>query len=61
MNKILYNTGLNNEKTLEGIIKGRLSRVVRSLKLKELSSVETVIGGEMPKEKDGVGVPVFLS
>lgn len=55
MNKILYNTGLINETTLERMIMGRMRRgesPTKPNKQKEKPSIETAIGGEMPKERE---------
>lgn len=55
MNKILYNTGLINETTLETIIMGRMRQgdpPTRPSKPREKPSIETAVGGEMPKERE---------
>lgn len=55
MNKILYNTGLINETILERMILGLIRRgeeQKRSHNPKEKPSIETAVGGEMPKEKE---------
>jgi len=52
MNNFLYNTGLINETTLEGIIKRRLQRGDPPTKLKKVSA-EAPVTGELPKEKLG--------
>ncbi len=51
-NKFLYNTGLISEKTLEGIVKGRLQRGDPPMKAKKISS-EAPVTEELPKEKLG--------
>ncbi len=51
-NKFLYNTGLINEKTLEGIVKTRLQRGDPPMKAKKISS-EAPVAEELPKEKLG--------
>ena len=65
MNKILYNTGLINETTLETIIMGRIRRgdpPMRPKEPKEKPSIETAVGGEMPKERsEDVPAPPALS
>lgn len=64
MNKILYNTGLINETTLETIIMGRMRRGDPPTRQepKEKPSIETAVGGEMPKERgEDVPVPPVLS
>lgn len=51
-NKFLYNTGLINEKTLEGIMKKRLQRGEPPLRANKISS-ELPVTEELPKEKLG--------
>lgn len=52
MNKILYNSGLINETTLESIIKKKLQRGDPPTKAKEVSA-EAPMTEELPKEKLG--------
>ena len=65
MNKILYNTGLINEKVLERMIMARMRRgepQMRHNKPEEKPSIETAVGGEMPKEsEENVPAPPALS
>lgn len=65
MNKILYNTGLINETVLERMIMGQMRRgepQMRHNKPEEKTSIETAIGGEMPKEsEEDVSAPPALS
>lgn len=53
-NKILFNTGLINETTLERIVKRRMRKEEPLIRLdpKEKPSIETAVGGEMPKERE---------
>ena len=53
LNRILYNTGLLNETTLERIVMGRVRRGVALGKAapKEKPSVETTVEEEMPRER----------
>ena len=61
MNKILYNTGLLNETTLERIVMGRIRGGVALGKVtsKDKPSVEMVVEGERPTERteDAPGPP----
>ena len=63
MNKILYNTGLINEKTLERIIMGRMRRgePTKRTNLEENPSIEAAVEGEMPKKREDVSTPPALS
>ncbi len=64
MNKILYNTGLINEKTLERIIMGRMRRgePTKSTNFEEKPSIETAVEGEMPEQREeDVSTPPALS
>ena len=62
-NKILYNTGLINETTLEKVIMGRMRRGDPPIRAgpNEKPSIETAVEGEMPKEKDDTPAPLALS
>lgn len=51
-NKLLYNTGLINETTLESIIKRKLKRGDPPTKAKAVSA-DAPVAGELPKEKLG--------
>ena len=64
MNKILYNTGLINETTLEKVIMRKMRRGDPPTKTGPMkkTSVETVVEGETPKEKtEDVPGPPALS
>ena len=63
MNKILYNTGLINETTLERIITGRMRRGEQSIGAnpKEKPSIGTAVEGEMPRESEDVSAQPTLS
>lgn len=65
MNKILYNTGLINETTLEKIVIGRMRREelpARPTKLKKKPSIATAIVEEIPKEREeDIPTPPSLS
>ena len=65
MNKILYNTGLINETVLERIIMGHMrpgEPQTRYNKPEGKPSIETAVGGEIPKEsEENVPAPPALS
>ena len=62
LNKILYNTGLLNETTLERIVMGRIRRGVALGKAAPKPSVETAVEGEMPKSRtEDISAPPELS